>query len=78
MATIVISVIGCICTVGGFFITVGTVMRKSVSKDDIANLASKDDLKDIKVKLDMLTEKSANHSERIAVLEYQVRELQTK
>lgn len=59
------TVISVACSLLGTVITVVTLSRKLVTKSDIAELKS--DLK-------KLTDKSNDHAERIAVLEYQVKE----
>ena len=56
-------------SVTGFVTTIATLSRKMVTKDDISKISEK---------LDDLTERNTNTEKKMAVMEYQIGELQRK
>lgn len=63
--TVAATIISVTASLLGMLVTIVTISRKMITKEDIAEIKS--DLK-------KLTDKSNDHAERIAVLEYRVGE----
>lgn len=63
------TIVTLIISISGFLITIATLSRKMITKDD---------LKEIKDTLSDLTERHTNVEKKLAVMEYKVEELQRK